>query len=182
MNIKIDPILIIFLSSILIASAIIDLRVQKIPNLLTFPTIIVGLIYHLLANKWAGLLFSFEGLALGIAIFIIPYIMGGMGAGDAKLVGAVGAIIGPKGVLIASLFTAIAGGIYALIVFIFNIQYLKDFISRNALTMKAFALTRHFIPIPAGDSVEKPKLCYGVAIAIGTLSYILLDFFGYQVI
>ena len=104
----------------------------------------------------------------GIAFFIIPYLMGGMGAGDAKLVGAIGAIIGPKGVLIASLFTAIAGGVYALIVFLFNTQYFKNFIKRSALTAKTFAYTRHLIPIPVDESIKKPKLCYGVAIAIGT--------------
>ena len=175
---KINPILIFFLSSILVVSAVIDLKTQKIPNLITFPAMIVGIIYHCVISKWAGLLFSLEGLALGIALFIIPYLMGGMGAGDAKLVGAVGAIIGPKGVLLASLFTAIAGGVYALLIFLFNIQYFKDFIERNVLTLKVFAFTKHFIPIPADESIEKPKLCYGLAIAIGTIFYILLDILG----
>ncbi len=105
-----DPFLVIFLITILIISGVIDIRVQKIPNLLTLPTIVVGLVYHTAMNSWNGLIFSLAGSALGIALFIIPYIMGGMGAGDAKLMGAVGAIVGAEGVLIASLFTAIAGG------------------------------------------------------------------------
>ena len=180
MNINIDPILIIFLSTILIVSAIIDIRVQKIPNLLTFPTMIIGIIYHCVINKWEGLVFSIEGLALGTVLFIIPYMMGGMGAGDAKLVGAVGAIIGPKGVAIASLFIAIAGGVYALIVFLLNMEYSKKFISRNTLMLKTFAFTRQLMPIPPDETEKKPRLCYGIAIAIGTLSYILLDLYGYQ--
>ena len=180
MNFLGDPFLTIVLSSILIVAAIIDIRIQKIPNILTFPTMVVGLTYHSVAKGWGGLVFSSEGLAIGIAIFLIPYMMGGMGAGDAKLMGAVGAMIGPKGVLIACLFTAIVGGIYAMVVFLFNMQYLKGFIARSAITVKAFAFTRNFIPIPADESEKKPRLCYGVAIAIGTLFYVFLEGFGYQ--
>ena len=180
MNFSADPFLTIVLSSILIVAAIIDIRIQKIPNILTFPAMVVGLTYHSVANGWNGLIFSSEGLAIGIAIFLIPYILGGMGAGDAKLMGAVGAMIGPKGIVIACLFIAIVGGVYALIVLLFNIQYLKGFITRSAVTVKAFAFTRNFIPIPADESEKKPRLCYGVAIAIGTLFYVFIEGFGYQ--
>jgi len=180
MNFVIDPFTIILLSSILVIAATIDLRVQKIPNLLTFPTMILGLIYYSITTGWNGLLFSIEGLALGIGIFIIPYLMGGMGAGDAKLMGAIGAIIGPKGVLLASLFTAIAGGIYALTILLLNHKYSKSFIVRNAMTLKTLALTGQFIPISADESEKKFTLCYGVAIAIGTISYLLLEFYGYN--
>jgi prepilin peptidase CpaA len=180
MNFSGDPFLTIVLGSILAVAAIIDIRIQKIPNILTFPTMLVGLIYHSVANGWSGFIFSSEGLAIGIAIFLIPYMMGGMGAGDAKLMGAVGAMIGPKGVVIACLFTAIVGGIYALVVFLFNMQYLKGFIARSAITVKAFAFTRNFILIPADESEKKPRLCYGIAIAIGTLFYIFIEGFGYQ--
>ena len=175
-----NPILTPVLISVLIVAAIIDLWIQKIPNILTVPTMVAGLAYHSLANGWSGFIFSSEGLAIGIGIFIIPYMMGGMGAGDAKLMGAVGAMIGPKGCVTACLFTAIAGGIYALIVFLFNMQYLKGFISRSAITVKAFAFTRTFIPISADESEKKPRLCYGIAIAIGTLLYVFIDGFGYQ--
>ncbi|UCD32919.1 MAG: prepilin peptidase, partial [Desulfobacterales bacterium] len=149
-----------------------------IPNLLTFPTMVLGVFYHTAGNGWEGMLFSFGGLALGIILFIIPYLMGGMGAGDAKLLGAIGAIVGPKGVLISSILIAIAGGVYALVVFLLNTHYLKSFLQRSVLTVKTFAFTRHLIPIPADESEKKPKLCYGVAIAIGTFCYILLNFYG----
>jgi prepilin peptidase CpaA len=176
----IDPFLVILLSIILIVAAVIDIRIQKIPNLLTFPTMVLGLIYYSIITGWDGLLFSLGGLALGIAIFFILYLMGGMGAGDAKLMGAVGAIIGPKGVLLAALLSAIVGGVYALVVLFFNIQYLKNLIKRSLITIKTFVLTRQFIPIPAAETENKPKICFGVAIAIGTFSYLLLEFYGYN--
>ncbi|HKJ34304.1 MAG TPA: prepilin peptidase [Balneolales bacterium] len=174
----IDPFLSLFLTGILVVVAIIDLRSRKIPNLITFPTIVFGLIYFSITSGWKGFLFSLEGLALGIAIFSIPYLMGVMGAGDVKLMGAVGAIIGPKGVFIAFLYTAIAGGFYALIILVFNINYLKNFIKRSAITIKSFVLTKQFIPIPADESEKKLRLCYGVAIAVGTFSYVLFEFYG----
>ncbi len=176
----IDPFLFILLSSILVVAAIIDIRIQKIPNLLTFPTMVLGLIYNSITSGWDGLLFSLGGLALGIAIFLILYMMGGMGAGDIKLMGAVGAIIGSKGVLLTALFSAIVGGVYALIVLIFNIEYLKDLIKRSSIMIKSFVFTKQLIPIPADKSLRKPKLCYGVAIAIGTFSYLLLEFYGFN--
>ena len=174
MNVSINIFLIIFLSGILIAAAVNDLRTQRIPNLLTYPAMGIALGYHFMMSGLDGLLFSAGGLALGIAIFILPYLMGGMGAGDAKLMGAVGAILGAKGVFVAFLFTAIAGGIYALILLVFNRRY-----SRGLFARQAFMLTKQFIPIPADESKKKPKLCYGAAIAVGTLLSVFLEFSGY---
>ena len=177
---NIDSFLILLLSIILVIAVVTDLRTQKIPNLLTFSTMFLGLVYYSITNGLNGLLFSLEGLFLGIGVLIIPYLMGGMGAGDAKLMGAIGAMIGPKGVFIAFLYTALAGGVYALIILLFNMEYFKDFIKRSLVTIKSFALTRQFISVPAEKSEKKPKLCYGVAIAIGTFSYVLLEYYGYN--
>ncbi len=57
---------------------------------------------------------STGGLFLGVAFLLPVYLIGGMGAGDVKLMGAVGSILGPQGVFIAFLYSAIAGGLYAL--------------------------------------------------------------------
>ena len=180
MNFSADIFSTIALSSILIVATIIDIRIRKVPNVLTFPVMVTALTFHSVTGGWKGFVFSAEGLALGIALFIIPYIMGGMGAGDAKLMGAIGAIIGPRGVFLASLFTAVAGGFYALIILLLNMQYFKGFVQRSALTVKVFAFTRNFIPIPADESEKKPKLCYGVAIAAGTFTYLILEAYGYN--
>jgi len=179
MNLSIDVFLIIFLSIILIAAAINDLRFQKIPNLLTYPTMGIALGYHFMMSGPDGLIFSAGGLALGIAVLILPYLMGGMGAGDAKLMGAVGAILGAKGVFIAFLFTAITGGVYALILLLIKRQHFKGFFTRQAATLKSFIYTRQFIPIPEDSNEKKPKLCYGIAIALGTLFSVFLEFSGY---
>ncbi|MBW2740190.1 MAG: prepilin peptidase [Deltaproteobacteria bacterium] len=178
MNLSIDVFFIIFLSIILIAAAVNDLRFQKIPNLLTYPAMAIALGCHVVMNGLNGLLFSAGGLALGIAVFILPYLMGGMGAGDAKLMGTVGAILGARGVFIAFLFTAIIGGVYALILLI-KCQHFKEFFTRQAVTLKTFIFTRQFIPIPGDSNEKKPRLCYGIAIALGTLFSVFLEFSGY---
>ena len=167
------------LAGLLIVAAIYDLRFQKIPNLLTYPTMAVAFAYNGVTNGLDGLLFTAEGLGLGIAVFILPYLMGGLGAGDAKLMGAVGAITGPRGVFIAFLCAAIVGGAYAVALLAVNRRYLKGFLTRHATTLKTFVFTGQFIPIPATEDEGKPKLCYGVAIALGTLLSILLESSGY---
>jgi prepilin peptidase CpaA len=91
-----------------------------------------------------------------------------MGAGDTKLMGVVGAALGIRGVLNASLFTAVAGGIFALVLLLSHYRNFR-FVSRAVETIQASLATRCLIKIPVTDSKEKPKLYYGVAIASGTL-------------
>jgi prepilin peptidase CpaA len=176
MNPSIDIFLIIFLSIILIGAAINDLRFQKIPNLLTYPSMAIAVGCHVMMSGLDGLLFSVGGLALGIALLIFPYLMG---AGDAKLMGAVGAILGIRGVFIAFLFTAITGGIYALMLVLIKRQHFKGFFTRHLTTLKTFIFTQQLIPIPDDQNKKKPKLCYGIAIALGTLFSVFLEFSGY---
>ena len=110
-----DTILIFLLAITMGVSIIEDIRRQKIPNLVTFPVMVLSLVYHSLSAGLDGFLFSAGGLAVGIGFFIIPYLLGGMGAGDAKLMGAAGAIFGPKGICIASIIVYLAGGLYGAI-------------------------------------------------------------------
>ena len=140
---------------------------------------ITALLYHFLTEGFGWLLYSAGGLVLGIVLFIVPYFKGAGGAGDAKLMGATGAILGPKGVLVAFVFTALVGGVYALILLLINRQFCRGFIRRHATTLKTFLWTRQLIPIPAPEGEKQPRLRYGVSIALGTLSYVFLELSGY---
>jgi len=175
-----DTFSILFLSVVLILAAIHDIRVQRIPNLLTYPTMISALAYHGVTGGAVGLLFSAKGLGLGVAILILPYLMGGMGAGDAKLMGAVGAVLGPKGVFIAFLFTAIFGGFYALTLLMAHRENLKGWIMRWGTMVTTFLYLRQFVYIPPNNSKNKLKLYYGLAIAAGTISSILWKISGHE--
>ena len=162
------PWLVSFLTIVLIIGAVTDIRIRKIPNWLTFSTMIVAVAYHTGMEGIQGFLFCLEGIGVGIALLIIPYLMGGMGAADAKLMGAVGGLLGPRGAFFALIFTGIVGGIYALALLTLH-GCLRETARRYGRILKTFALTRQYIHIPSPERDKKPRLCYGVAIALGTL-------------
>ena len=102
--------------ALVIAAAVCDLRTRRVPNALTFGAAAVALAVHGAVGGWPALGLAALGLAAGMALFFPLYALGGMGAGDVKLLGAVGAWLGPMGALWTGLYGAIAGGILALIV------------------------------------------------------------------
>ncbi|MBW8308903.1 MAG: prepilin peptidase, partial [Candidatus Paracaedibacteraceae bacterium] len=73
------------LLSILLLSVKSDVTCRKIPNKLTFPVILWGLVSAGIFSGFNGILFSLGGFLVGLALFLIPFSMGGMGAGDVKL-------------------------------------------------------------------------------------------------
>ena len=170
-----DLVLIIFLSAVLICAGIFDFRIQKIPNALTFPAAFIALTYHFITNGFGGFLFSLQGLALGIGLLIVPYLLGGMGAGDAKLMGVVGGVLGVKGVFYAFLFSAIVGGIYAVVLTLIYRQHFRGFYKKQLTALINLLLTRKYTPDPEDSDSNKPRLCYGLAIALGTGIYIVID-------
>lgn len=163
------------LTPLLIIACITDLRGRRIPNWLTCSAALIGLVYQTVTGGFQGLLIGIAGLALGLAVLIPFYMFGGMGAGDVKLMGAIGALIGPEAVFSAFLFTALAGGVYAVILLMAH-GYLKETFSRYGVMLKALCCTGGFAYIKPTEKESKPVLCYGVAIAAGTfLSLVLKD-------
>lgn len=161
----------------LLLAMVTDLRSQRIPNLLTFPAILTALILHTAMNGVDGFFFSFLGTATGIGVLLAPYLLGGMGAGDTKLMGAVGAAVGFKGVFLAFLFTALFGGIYAFGLIVVKRKLFKGFFKQNLMKIQLFLMTRQYIPDRKKTST--PRLCYGIAIAAGSFTYIFLNLSGY---
>lgn len=83
------------------AAAMIDLRTKRIPNYLTMPAALLGLAYHSFAPAGWGIGTSLAGLGVGLALLLLPWLLGGGGMGDVKLLGALGAWLGPRLMLIA---------------------------------------------------------------------------------
>ena len=150
---------------VLATAAIHDAKYRKIPNIITFSTIVAGLAYHSWLSGFQGFLFSLGGAFLGLGLLIVFYLLGKMGAGDVKLMGAVGSILGPAGVFNAFLFTAIVGGIYAIIILLMRGGF-ADSMNRLWQALKLTVLTRS--PTAPDEKKTGPVLCYGIAIAIGT--------------
>jgi prepilin peptidase CpaA len=159
-----------------------DLKTRKIPNRLTYPMMFFGLLFHGISDGLAGLGFSGAGLMAGTGIFLIPYLLGGMGAGDAKLMGGVGAVLGFKGVVVAAAISVLIGLAYAIILLIVYHDYRRSFLNSSWVTLKTFFFTRQWIYTPPETGAEKPVLCYALPIALGTLCTILIKLTGSNLI
>ena len=105
----------VFLVAALACASVTDLRSRRIKNWLTYPAMLVGLAANAVAGGWGGLGTSATGLAAAIAIMIIPFAMRVMGAGDVKLMAAIGALKGPHFLVLVVLYASVAGGLLALI-------------------------------------------------------------------
>lgn len=141
-----------------------DLKNRKILNIVTFPAIFFGLIYNSITLGWDGFLFSFYGLLAGFALLVIPYALGGMAAGDVKLLMAIGALNGTVFVIGSFLYIAIIGGIIALLILIKKKELVDSlkriFFSAQLRTLNGLSKNELHHAFP-----------YGVAIVVGTVIY-----------
>ncbi len=156
-----------YLISILVIAALWDMRFHRIPNWLTFPSMIVAVFYHSVSGGASGFWFSLLGIAAGMAIFLVPYMMKGMGAGDVKLMGAIGGFLGIRGVLLASLWTALAGGLYAVALLLYHSHVTRT--TRPSLTTACSYTSDTKTLVTSEVKRKKPCLYYGIAIVVGTL-------------
>lgn len=97
-----------------LAATVEDLRRRQIPNWIPAAALAGGIALHCWQAGWRGGLASLGGAAGGFVVFLVFYILGGMGGGDVKLMSGFGAVLGWSGVLWASLWTALAGALMAL--------------------------------------------------------------------
>jgi prepilin peptidase CpaA len=157
----------IFLLLILGTAIASDLRWRTIPNWLTGPSILVGLGLHTVMNQLTGFVFSLEGAVLGLGLFVILYVCGWMGAGDVKLLAAVGSFLGPAQTLSAAIVIALVGGLLALVILGFQQGW-----RRMGLWLwsyiQAILLTRSVQGVTPGQGAA-PKVPYAVAIGLGTI-------------
>ncbi len=106
---------ILFVSLVVIytaAAAVIDLRQHRIPNYLTVPAAVLGLLFHTFMPAGEGVLYSLGGFAIGFGLLLLPWLLGGGGMGDVKLLAALGAWLGPYWMLLCfTLSTVLALGI-----------------------------------------------------------------------
>ncbi len=151
-----------------------DVSTRRVPNLLTFGAAASALLYHAVEGGPSGLGLALAGWLIGAAIFFPVFALGGMGAGDVKLVAALGAWLGPLGALQIALGSAIAGGLLAVLVS-WRAGYLAA-AGRNVVRLGTHWSEHGMKPVPGLTLAEGsgPRLAYAVPIFIGTLGAICL--------
>ena len=158
--------------SVTLAACVTDLRSRRIPNALTFSAAAAALLAHGALGGWDGTTTAIAGYLVGLMLFLPFFLLGGMGAGDVKLIAAVGAWLGPSQAVWAVLFTALAGGALAIPVALAH-GYLRTAFGNLRTLLWQWVLVG---PRPvAGIDLEShtgPRLAYAIPIFIGTAAAI----------
>ncbi len=175
-SIPLSPAVTWLLLILVITAGAYDLRYRRIANWLTAAGITLGIAVNAFEKgAWPGLLFSLAGVALPLAIYLLLYALHAAGAGDGKLMAAVGAMAGWKNWIGIFLITAVIGGIAALAFSIWRGRL------KRTLTNVGFVLSEMTHGRPAYLANEELdvrsstalRLPHGVVIAAGTIIYLL---------
>jgi prepilin peptidase CpaA len=160
---------------VLIVAAVIDGYELRVPNLLTFPFILSGWAYSLYAYGFEGLLWSLGGTALGMSILMLFYAIGGMGAGDVKLMGGVGAWIYWTHTWYCIIGFAITGALLAIAMVLIRGKW-KHHYQQFCQIATEIMVIRNPEKLAAIAAERKPTMMllpYGIPIAIATIGYFL---------
>ena len=150
-------------------AAFIDVKQRRIPNWLTYPTILLGILLRWCFFGWQGLGSAVAGCLLAGGIVFLFYLVRAMGAGDVKLLAAIGSLLGPHAAGVVLVATAIAGGALAL-GYVFARRCVGTTL-RNTGSALLFHSWRGFKAHPELnlDNPAALRMPYGLAIATGTL-------------
>jgi len=143
-----------------------DLRHHRIPNLLILVGLVLGLAGHIYSGGVSGLGDGLLGIMIGFALFLPMYALGGMAAGDVKLMSVVGSFLPAHYALWAGVFSLISGGLCGFLIVLVRGQLLQT-LGRYWLILKA----RAYLAPTADEAAGKP-FPYAVAILLGTLGSI----------
>ena len=144
-----------------------DVSASRIPNTLTFVTATLAILFHLFVPGGAGVSHAFLGLLVGLVVFFPLFALGAMGAGDVKLMAAVGAWIGATSILYVALYGSVAGGVLAVVIALRR-KYLRTALT-NMKTLGLYWWVEGVKPFPALtlESTKSLRLPYALAIAAG---------------
>lgn len=159
----------------LIVAAVIDGFELKVPNWITFPFVAAGWVYSFCAFGFEGLGWSLVGTVVGLALLLPAYSIGGMGAGDVKLLAGVGAWMYSTHTFYAFCISAIVGAVLAIGMVGFRRAWKKH--ANNArIILNEIMIIRDPNQLSSIAAERKPTMLllpYGIPIAIGTIGYFI---------
>jgi prepilin peptidase CpaA len=144
-----------------------DLRERRIPNAITLPALALALSIHGATRGGTGLLLSLGGALAAGALLLPGYLLRATGAGDVKLLMAVGAFLAWPSALLAGLLSLLVGGVLGVLTALVQ--------GRLGLVLgKSLGLARWMAMRAAGAPLARPgvsglKVPFGVAVAVGTV-------------
>lgn len=160
-------------SLILIIAAYIDGKELRVPNWITYPMVFSGIIYNTSMFGWEGLGWSVFAMFVGLACLLPLYAVGGMGAGDVKLMAGIGAWLGWETTLYSFVATVVVGAVMAIVMVWYKKSFAKHY--GNFLTIVSEWLTirdpRELSRIAAERKPTMFLLPYGIPICIGSIGY-----------
>jgi prepilin peptidase CpaA len=159
----------------LIVAAVIDGKQLKVPNWLTFPMIVSGWVFGTIIGGWYGLGESLLGTVVGLGLLLPAYAIGGMGAGDVKLLAGVGAWVGATTTFYAFCVSAVIGGVIAVAMVLLRKNWAHH---KNQFFSIVGEIVTIGKPTELAAIAQERKssmllLPYGIPIAIGTIAYFM---------
>ncbi|MBL4821893.1 MAG: prepilin peptidase [Gammaproteobacteria bacterium] len=165
-------------TAVLIPSAFQDIRSRRIPNLLSLGGFVVGCVANGVMTGWAGAGTAFAAGFLVLALMFPFFVVGWMGAGDVKLIGAVGAICGSISLALIALIAIVSiGALMSLVVLAWR-KGLKDYLQRLFVAFSLTLMARRLHYLSSAESASSGELPYAVAIASGAIAVLLASAFG----
>lgn len=160
-------------TALLVTAAVIDGLQLRVPNWLTFPMILSGWAYSLADGAWPGLQSSLWGTAAGLAMLLPLYAIGGMGAGDVKLLAGVGAWVHAAHTFHAFVLSVVVGGIISIGMVLYRRSWKKHAEQMWAIMLEIATIRdpNKLSKIAAERKSSMLLLPYGIPIAVGTIVY-----------
>lgn len=157
----------ILLIVLVLAATATDLRHRRIPNKLTVPAILLGILVQTGFGGLAGGASSLAATGIAIGLLAVPFALGWLGGGDVKLFAAIGAMKGPEFLFATCVLTALFGGLFAAV---------SLFRARSLRLAMTHLFLSWYVPVTEEMRVlSQRRLPYAPAIALGTFGALLLQ-------
>ncbi len=164
-----------FVCLVLIVAAWIDGKELRVPNWITFPMVLTGIAFNVWMAGWAGLGDGLLGMVVGLLCLLPLYAVGGMGAGDVKLMAGMGAWLGAGITFYAFCVSTVVGAVMAVLMVLWSGNFQKHYANFVMIFME-WTQIRDPKKLSAIAAERKPTmflLPYGIPICVGSIGYFL---------
>jgi prepilin peptidase CpaA len=162
---------------VLIVAAYIDGKDLRVPNWITFPMVLAGLVFNTWIGSWGnldgGFVGGFVGMIVGLACLMPLYAVGGMGAGDVKLMAGIGAWLGAWVTFYAFCVSTVVGAVMAICMVMYKNRFKKHYANFLMILMEWMTIKdpNELSKLAAERKPTMMLLPYGIPICIGSIGY-----------